>query len=69
MKLLLDTHIWIWSWAEPGKLSPQVRKALANPVNEIWLSAICFWELLALVEKRRLVLSDSPEVWLKTFLC
>ena len=27
MKLLLDTHIWIWSVAEPERLSSRVRDA------------------------------------------
>ena len=40
MKLLLDTHIWIWSVAEPERLSSGVRTELESPDNEIWLSPI-----------------------------
>lgn len=44
MKLLLDTHIWIWSIGEPEKLSRAVRRELQNPKNEIYLSPISIWE-------------------------
>ena len=40
MKLLLDTHIWIWSLTIPEKLSPAVRRELDNPKNEIYLSPV-----------------------------
>ena len=54
MKLLLDTYIWIWSVAEPERLSSRVRNALDSSENEIWLSPISIWEFLLLVEKGRL---------------
>ncbi len=54
MRLLLDTHIWIWSVAEKSRLRPRVLKALENPANELWLSPISVWEFLMLVEKGRL---------------
>ena len=63
MKLLLDTHIWIWAELEPERLSKRVASALANPANEIWLSPISVWELLLLVEKRRVKLAHEPHEW------
>jgi PIN domain nuclease of toxin-antitoxin system len=35
MKLLLDTHIWLWSLLEPRKLSRRVLQALESPSNEL----------------------------------
>ncbi len=64
MKLLLDTHIWIWSVSEPAKLGPRVAKVLQDQDNELWLSPISVWELIILVEKRRLALEMAPEEWL-----
>ena len=64
MRLLLDTHIWIWSQLDKDKLSPRVLKALEDPANEIWLSPISVWELLLLVEKGRVVLDESVEKWI-----
>ena len=64
MRLLLDTHIWIWSVAEKSRLRPRVLKALENPANELWLSPISVWEFLILVEKGRLILKGDAKVWI-----
>lgn len=63
MKLLLDTHVWIWSVSEPTKLAPRAAEALQDQANELWLSPISIWEFVILVEKRRLTLEMSPEEW------
>jgi PIN domain nuclease of toxin-antitoxin system len=54
MKLLLDTHIWIWSDAEAHKLSSEVARELASPENERYLSAVSVWEAILLLEKKRI---------------
>lgn len=64
MKLLLDTHIWIWSVGDKGRLRPRVRRVLANPANELWLSPISVWELIILVEKGRVVLNVDVGEWI-----
>jgi PIN domain nuclease of toxin-antitoxin system len=64
MRLLLDTHIWIWSHVSPERLARKVTSALAAPGTEIWLSPISVWEFLLLVERRRIVLDREPEEWL-----
>jgi PIN domain nuclease of toxin-antitoxin system len=64
MKLLLDTHIWIWSHVAPDHLAPRVRRTLAAPRTEVWLSPISVWEFLLLVERGRLRLSVDVEAWL-----
>ena len=64
MKLLLDTHIWIWSLLEPQRLSAKVARALAAATNELWLSPISTWELSCLVEKQRIALDTHFEAWL-----
>ena len=63
MRLLLDTHVWIWSVLEPARVSQRVRKELGNPDNELWLSAVSVWEALALHSKRRAWLSNDPVAW------
>jgi PIN domain nuclease of toxin-antitoxin system len=64
MKLLLDTHIWLWSVLEPARLSKRVTSALGNPANELWVSPISTWELLLLCRKGRLVLEPDPATWI-----
>ncbi|MFZ0288369.1 MAG: type II toxin-antitoxin system VapC family toxin [Candidatus Sulfotelmatobacter sp.] len=63
MKLLLDTHIWLWSALEPNRLARRVEKALADPENELWLSAISVWELTLLSRKRRLNMPPDIPTW------
>jgi PIN domain nuclease of toxin-antitoxin system len=64
VKLLLDTHIWIWSLLEPSKITPRIAKALENPANEKWLSPISVWEFRVLVEKGRVKLNMGFEEWI-----
>ncbi len=45
MNLLLDTHIALWAVAEPGRLSEQAHKLIADPGNRLWFSAISLWEI------------------------
>jgi PIN domain nuclease of toxin-antitoxin system len=64
MKLLLDTHIWVWSVVETDRLSRRVVRELENPENELWLSPISIWELLILCQKKRILLNEEPDVWI-----
>lgn len=63
MRLLLDTHIWIWSLLDPAKLSRRVRAELETPDNELWLSPISVWELLILIDKGRVEVDKDPIPW------
>ena len=64
MKFLLDTHIWVWSVLDPGRLSARVARQLVNPENEIWLSAVSVWELRLLHDKGRLKLMPDAVSWI-----
>jgi len=65
MKLLLDTHILLWSLLDPARLDPHVSGELENPSNELWLSPISTWEVIILAEKGRIVFDARPELWLR----
>jgi PIN domain nuclease of toxin-antitoxin system len=64
LKLLLDTHIWIWLVESPNHLGTHARKELANTANELWLSPVSTWEVLMLHRKKRLFLPANPADWL-----
>ncbi|MBI2965617.1 MAG: type II toxin-antitoxin system VapC family toxin [Chloroflexi bacterium] len=68
MRLLLDTHIWIWSLLEPGRLSRRVARRLEDPANELWLSSISVWETLLLAERGRIRLDVPPIRWIEAVL-
>jgi PIN domain nuclease of toxin-antitoxin system len=63
VKLLLDTHIWIWALNEPGQLSAKVRRALQKPANELYLSPVSIWEARHLERRGRIRLRQSFDVW------
>jgi PIN domain nuclease of toxin-antitoxin system len=68
VKLLLDTHIWLWSFLVPERLTPRVAEALEETANELWLSSISVWEALMLAERGRVRLLPTPERWVRDAL-
>lgn len=68
MKLLLDTHIWVWSLISPDRLAPRVARALANPANEVWLSPISVWETMLLVERGKIDVDEPAADWVEQML-
>ena len=68
MRLLLDTHIWLWSLTVPSRLSPRVSRELTDARNEIWLSPVSVWEVLTLARKGRIILDGDPESWAREAL-
>lgn len=65
MRILLDTHIWLWAYLEPRRLGPRLLRELRNPTNELWLSPISTWEALVLNSKDRIRLPADVEPWLR----
>ena len=63
MKLLLDTHIWIWSVGDPQRLSRRVAKALEDVQNQLWLSPVSIWEALLLHRKGCLKVPEGFSTW------
>ncbi len=68
MRLLLDTHIFLWSLLEPEALADPVTRALGDPGNELWLSPITTWECLVLARRGRIALRPDPERWIRAQL-
>jgi PIN domain nuclease of toxin-antitoxin system len=70
VNLLLDTHIWLWSHAEPERLTKRVSAALADDRNQLWLSPISIWEFLLLAERGRVRVREgsTPPDWVEAAL-
>ena len=45
MRLLLDTHAFLWWLAGSERLSQQARQAIANEANDVLVSAASAWEI------------------------
>src|SRR3984957_2196199 len=56
MKLLLDTHAFIWWDSDPTQLSAPALAALRDPANEVWLSVASVWEMVIKAQLGKLAL-------------
>lgn len=45
MRLLLDTHALIWAAVDPGRLSSAATRAITDPANDVYVSAVSGWEI------------------------
>ena len=66
MRLLLDTHIWLWSLQSPQRLSTRVLQELENPLNELWLSPVSTWEALILQFQKRIITPPNLAEWVES---
>jgi len=57
MKLLLDTHIFIWWADQPEKLPPATLSALEDDANELLLSVVSVWEMQIKIQLGKLKLT------------
>ena len=64
VKLLLDTHIWLWYALSDPQLSENLRTLIASETTELWLSPISIWEVLLLTEKGRISLQLDTATWI-----
>lgn len=61
MRVLLDTHAFLWWVADSPKLSADARELIANEKNEPIFSVVSAWEIATKAGVGKLELSDSPE--------
>ena len=64
MRLLLDTHAWLWWNEDAGELSRPARRAMANPANGCWLSMASAWEMAIKIANGKLALEGDLEHFL-----
>jgi PIN domain nuclease of toxin-antitoxin system len=60
MKLLLDTHCFLWMVGGSDRIAAKVRRRLEDPTNELLLSAASAWELAIKVALGKLTLPMEP---------
>jgi PIN domain nuclease of toxin-antitoxin system len=64
MKLLLDTHIFLWYISGDSRLADNLRDSIRNPDNEVYLSVVSIWEAIVKHQLGKLPLPKSPEIYL-----
>jgi PIN domain nuclease of toxin-antitoxin system len=68
VNVLLDTHIWLWSFLEPGRIRKKLAATLEDPANELWLSPVSVWEAMVLFQTGRIEIASDPAVWIRQAL-
>lgn len=68
MKLLLDTHVFLWWIGDSGKLSQSTREVLADSGNEVFLSTVSAWEMAIKARLGKLSISQDLEQFLPSQL-
>ncbi|MDN3509390.1 MAG: hypothetical protein P0S93_05190 [Candidatus Neptunochlamydia sp.] len=66
-KLLLDTHVWIWSLLGSKQLAQSFQKAFeqALKLDVVLISSMSVWELGMLVEKKRITIDMDVLDWVE----
>jgi len=64
MKILLDTHIFIWLIDEDNRLDSLGREEIKNPQNQIFLSVASVWECVIKYQIGKLNFPQSPYIYL-----
>jgi len=64
LRLLLDTHIWLWTLSDPKRIGRRVLQQLKEEANELWLSPISTYEALTLHHKGRFEIDGNLTEWL-----
>jgi PIN domain nuclease of toxin-antitoxin system len=63
LRLLLDTHCWLWMRAEPARFSESSLELLRDPGSELSLSAASAWEIAIKYVAGKLRLPEPPSVF------
>jgi len=63
MKILLDTHIFLWFISGDTRLSADVRDIIQDLDNEIYLSVVSIWEAIVKYKLGKLPLPETPEIY------
>ncbi|HZV07635.1 MAG TPA: type II toxin-antitoxin system VapC family toxin [Gemmataceae bacterium] len=64
MRLLLDTHVFLWYISADSQLPALFRDAIRDPANEVYLSAASVWEAVIKYALGKLPLPETPHEYL-----
>lgn len=68
MKLLLDTHAFLWFVEGDSRLSKKAVAAIADSNNLLFLSVASIWEMAIKVHKEKLILSQPLDQFITTWV-
>ena len=65
MRLLLDTHVLLWSLAAPERLSDGARQTIVEPKNTVYVSTASVWEMAIKSTLGKLTVPDDLDEQLR----
>jgi len=66
MKVLMDTHTFLWWNSDDPLLSVSAKEIIADGQNEVYLSAASVWEIVIKSAKGRLILPELPAIYISS---
>ncbi len=68
MKLLLDTHVWVWAAEDPRQLGRRTRRSLEDIKNDRAVCAVSALEIARLVWSGEMILQIPLDEWVEKSL-
>lgn len=66
MKILLDTHIFLWALTKPKLLGENTKSSLKSSKNELYFSAASSWEISIKTNLGKLPLPEPPDKYISS---
>jgi PIN domain nuclease of toxin-antitoxin system len=63
VRILIDTHVWLWALSADQRLGREAREAIEDPANEVLFSVASAWEIGIKAAKGKLDLPAPAEVF------
>jgi PIN domain nuclease of toxin-antitoxin system len=64
MRLLLDTHVFLWYITGASRLPIALRDSIRSPDNEVYLSVVSIWEAIVKAQLGKLPIPEPPQTYL-----
>jgi PIN domain nuclease of toxin-antitoxin system len=68
MRLLVDTHVFLWSATDPDRIAPEARSAMEDGANDLVVSVVTVWEIAIKQSLGKLDLPKPAEQWVPDVL-
>ena len=66
MRLLLDTHVFLWYITADIRLPAAARDAIRDRANEPYLSVVSLWETIIKYKLGKLQLPKAPDIYFQS---
>jgi PIN domain nuclease of toxin-antitoxin system len=64
VRLLLDTHVWLWWMVDSPRLSAETRSLVLDPESTVYFSVASAWEIAIKHSIGKLTLPASPATYI-----